>query len=461
MRIRDGLKPMAVPMASLTRWPGNPKQHDLDFIAYMLTTYGQWRPAVVQRSTGRVLVGNGMHEAAERMGATELAVEYLDVDDTEAKRVLLADNRAGERGGMDEALLAPMLADLRATEDGLAGTGYSEQDAALLLEEEHGVEGFEAESDDPSAGAAVSDAEPVTVRGTVWELGGHRLMCGDSRDRSDVAELVAGARLNLAFTSPPYAEQRAYDASSGFVPIPPEEYVEWFEPVAANVAEHLADDGSWFVNIKPAADGLDTHLYVMDLVTTHVREWGWHFATEFCWERRGMPKNVTLRFKNQFEPVYQFARGRWKVRPEQVSHLSKEVPVPLGPGGGNTEWASDQGSVDHFDEREKVPGLAYPGNRLPAFASGSLFGHAAAFPVGLPRWFTMAFTDPGDTVYDPFSGTGTTILAAEMTDRVGYGMELSPRYCDVICARYQHATGIVPVRDGQRVDFSDRIEVPA
>src|ERR1700759_1269227 len=94
---------------------------------------------------------------------------------------------------------------------------------------------------------------------------------------------------------------------------------------------------------KPSAAGLDTELYVVDLVLAHAREWGWHFATEFCWERVGVPKGVTQRFKNQFEPIYQFVRNRWKMRPEAVRHGSDSVPVAGGPGSGNTSWGEMQG----------------------------------------------------------------------------------------------------------------------
>src|SRR4029077_9884727 len=182
--------------------------------------------------------------------------------------------------------------------------------------------------------------------GDLWILGAHRVACGDCRDPDVVAHLLGERRVNMGFTSPPYAEQRGYDASSGFKRIKPDDYVEWFAPVAANVAAHLADDGSWFVNIKPAGGGLDTELYVFDLVLAHARQWGWHFATEFCWERAGVPKGVTQRFKNQFEPVYQFARNRWKMRPDAVRYHSDNVPVAGGPGSGNTTWKHAQGGND-------------------------------------------------------------------------------------------------------------------
>ena len=122
----------------------------------------------------------------------------------------------------------------------------------------------------------------------------HRLLCGDSTKAEDVARVMGGHQINVAFTSPPYASQRKYDESSGFKPIPPDEYVAWWEPIQANVREHLADDGSFFVNIKPNSDGLDTELYVFDLVLAMVRELDWHFADH--WTRsRSQKYTLTLR----------------------------------------------------------------------------------------------------------------------------------------------------------------------
>jgi site-specific DNA-methyltransferase (adenine-specific)/site-specific DNA-methyltransferase (cytosine-N4-specific) len=282
--------------------------------------------------------------------------------------------------------------------------------------------------------------------------------------------LIGDGTVNVAFTSPPYAEQRDYDKSSGFCPVSPDVYVEWFAPAAANVARHLAPDGSWFVNVKPSCDGLDTSLYVFDLVIAHVREWGWHFATEFCWERSGVPKSVTQRFKNQFEPVYQFARDRWKMRPDAVRHFSENVPQAGGAGSGQTSWKGVQGDhggvvVNSFGGVKKrrngtsqkmsdvqgsnsAPGIgigigmAYPGNRLPTFSfTHDATGHAASFPVGLPEFFCKAFSDPGDAILDPFLGAGSTLIAAERSGRIGFGCEISPAYCDVTIERWQDLTG--------------------
>lgn len=468
MHTSHDLTPQRVAITDLIPHPLNARTHDIDTIASSLQMHGQFAPVVRQRSTGYTIKGHGTVEAAVLIGMRELDVITLDVDDDQAKRILLIDNRSSDKGGYHEAGLAELLSSM----DTLDATGYTPDDLTVLLARLDA-----GKPDEPASGADRDEvptaAPPLTRRGDVWLLGPHRLMCGDCRSSSDVDRLLDDARINVAVTSPPYAEQREYDEASGFRPIPPDEYVAWFDAVQFNVAAHLADDGSWFVNIKPPGQGLDTHLYVFDLVIAHVRQWGWHFGTEFCWERTGVPKQVVLRFKNQFEPVYQFTRARWKMRADNVRHLSDNAVKAFGPGRGNTSWADPNSNVvsqgqsgDMFAGQRPARGkgttgrasggvtiglsedvgLAYPGNRLPTFNSThTATGHAAAFPVGLPAWFIRAYTDRGDNVFDPFAGSGSTLLAAHDEGRVGFGMELSPVYCDIICKRFQTLTGIVPV----------------
>src|SRR5450759_3623111 len=149
-----------------------------------------------------------------------------------------------------------------------------------------------------------------------------RIICGDCRDLAVVSRLFEGAKANLVITSPPYATQREYDASSGFTPIPPEKYSDWYSAVAASVAAVLAPDGSYFLNIKEHADGGQRSLYVKDLLVAHVRQWGWWFIDELCWRKtdNGVPGGWGNRFKNAWEPLFHFSapEARIKFRPTAV-----------------------------------------------------------------------------------------------------------------------------------------------
>jgi ParB-like chromosome segregation protein Spo0J len=133
MRIVEGLTSLAVPLGSLTPWPDNPRTHDLDLITDSLLRHGQYRPAIVQRSTQRIVIGNGMWSCAKALGAPEIAAVFLDLDDAQAAKLALLDNRTSEAGGFDEDLLASVLKDLDVFA-GLDGTGYSDADLDELLE---------------------------------------------------------------------------------------------------------------------------------------------------------------------------------------------------------------------------------------------------------------------------------------------------------------------------------------
>lgn len=123
---------VTVPLDELTLYPGNAKRHDIDLIRASLRRFGQYRAAVVQRSTGYVCVGNGMVEAARLEGWTELGAVYRDIDDDEARELVLLDNRSQERGGYDDDALAELLT---ATRDatGLDGTGWEDRELDRLL----------------------------------------------------------------------------------------------------------------------------------------------------------------------------------------------------------------------------------------------------------------------------------------------------------------------------------------
>jgi site-specific DNA-methyltransferase (adenine-specific)/site-specific DNA-methyltransferase (cytosine-N4-specific) len=442
-------------------------------VGHSLERYGAGRSVLADRA-GKLIAGNKTVEQARAAGmkirvvptdGRELVVVQrtdLDMDqDNAARELAIADNRAGELGLEWDADMLALLQEDGARLDFMFDEHELEAIYAQSFKEENSRDEAQVIAEIEKRLKAVQRKWKVQ-RGQVWEFGDHALMCGDCRSAADVQKLLKGARINVAFTSPPYAKQREYDQASGFKPIPPAKYVAWFRPVSDNVANHLVEDGSWFVNIKPSAVGLDAELYVFDLVLAHARAWDWHFATEFCWERTGVPKHVRSRFKNQFEPIYQFVKGKWKIRPNNVRHASENMIIPFGKGAGQTTWDGKQGNVGFFKPSQlkrkpnsmkgrmnKVQGAActpgefvadgwaYPGNRLPPLTgSHEATGHPAAFPVGLPAFFIKAYSDEGDVIYDPFCGSGSTVLGAFENRRRGFGMELSPIFCAISLERF-------------------------
>ncbi|MGO9232063.1 MAG: DNA-methyltransferase, partial [Bryobacteraceae bacterium] len=299
--------------------------------------------------------------------------------------------------------------------------------------------------------------EPVTRAADIWRIGQHRLICGDCRDSEVVARLFDGAKANMVFTSPPYATQREYDPESGFTPVPPEAYCDWFRVVTANIAAVLAPDGSYFLNIKPHAEEGERNLYVMDLVLAHKRQWGWRFVDEFCWRKKdnGVPGGWGNRFKNAFEPVFHFCRqAQIKFRPQEVGHASEDCfdYSPHNPkstsgsgllGTGARGAAAGKSGADDSDGRHD--GIARPSNVIEVKTESSQGTHSAPFPRPLVEFFVKAFSDTGNIVFDPFLGSGTSMAAAEVLGRIGYGIEISPAYCDVALRRLSLLTGEDPV----------------
>ena len=411
--------------------------------------FGLVQPIILNERTGNVVGGHQRLKVLEEAGQVAAQVVILNISESEEKALNVALNNPHISGEFDDGLDA-LLAQIREEE--------AELYEALRLGELETPEPEQVEPQEGEDDAPEVQATPVTVRGDLWLLGGHRIICGDCRDFADVERLVDGRKVNVAFTSPPYASQRKYDESSGFKPIPPDEYVDWFEDVQGNVRAVLADDGSWFVNIKEHCEDGQRHLYVKDLTIAHVRWWAWRFVDELVWAHGGTPGEVHRRFKNGWEPVLQFTSAHdFKFHPERVRHESDAARGKYADKKRDRIGAAEsQGRTgDIFANPEIGHGLAFPSNVLRLGKNREALGHGAAFPVDLPQFFILAFSDAGDVVFDPFMGSGTTLIAAEKTGRAALGTEISPNYCDVIVRRWQTFTGKAATLDGDGRTFDD------
>jgi DNA modification methylase len=435
---RENLEVAAVfvPVDRLKPWADNPRDNEdaVAEVAASIRRFGFGAPIIAREADGEVIAGHTRLKAAISLGLTQVPVRFLPLDPVEAHLLALADNRLGEIAEWSTDTLREVLQSLPDGTD-TSGLGWSDEEIEALLQppaDEEAPGGLDERDAPPEP--PPDDVEPESERGVLYQLGPHRLLCGDCRDPADVARLLSEP-VALAFTSPPYASQRTYDEGSGFKPIPPDEYVDWFEAVQANVRAHLAEDGSWFVNIKAHCEDGERHTYVMELALAHVRRWGWRFIDEFCWERGGVPGKWPNRLKNAWEPVYHFAsQPSIKLRHDNIGHETTDA-IDYSPLNTKTHSGFISGSSGRRD------GIALPSNVLhvhsgPHQIADDKVKHTATFPVGLPEFFVRAFTDPGDLVYDPFLGSGTTLIASAIHGRRCAGTEISPRYCDVIRRRW-------------------------
>jgi DNA modification methylase len=449
--IAEELRQFAVPIASLVLDPANARDHgeaNRASVRASLTERGQTLPITVRLANRVIMTGNCTVEEMLALGHTHVAALFRDYTEAQAAAWAIAHNRTAELATWDYRQLGETMAAFPEADWLAVGHEANELEAILAHaavveipvapetttvgehEREIGVTGDDEIPEPPVV--------PITSPGDLWILGDHRLICGSCREPEVVARLLDGTMVNIAFTSPPYASRRKYDESSGFDPVDAEEFVDWFDAVQANVRDHLADGGSWFVNIKEHCDDGERHLYVKDLAIAHKRRWGWRFIDELCWRRVSITGLYPNRFKNGFEPVFHFALGKEiKFRAANVAYPSKYC---VGEG--------DQRHAPKGDERDKynavtgrTDGMALPSNVIDASHGGERVEHSAVFPVSLPSFFIKAYSDSGDAIFDPFMGSGTTIIACERLGRRGFGCEISPRYCDVIVARWEAATG--------------------
>jgi len=446
------------PVDRLVPYQKNARTHSPEQVAQIaasIVEFGFLNPVLVDSSTRIVVAGHGRLLAARKLGLAEVPVVVLDhLSEIQRRAYIIADNRLALNAGWDEPLLAAELGEIDAGGLDLSLIGFSQEDLDAICANRADRPG---DAEEPEDRVAESPIEPVTRSGDVWLIGKHRLTCGDCRDCGVVAQLLDGNKANVVITSPPYATQREYDPASGFKPVPPEEYSDWFRDVAANIVAILAADGSYFLNIKEHAAEGERDLYVKDLVIAHRRQWGWRFVDEFCWRKtdNGVPGGWGNRFKNAWEPVFHFCRQpEIKFRPQAVGHVSEDCfdyspnnPKSTSGSGllGTGARGSAAGQQGAADEDGRFTGIARPSNVVEVKSESGQGSHSAPFPRALVEFFVKAFSDAGDIVFDPFLGSGTTMAAAHVLGRTGYGSEISPAYCDVILRRMANLAGEEPV----------------
>lgn len=258
------------------------------------------------------------------------------------------------------------------------------------------------------------------------------------------------ACIDLIVTSPPYADQRKHTYGG----VKPEEYVEWFLPIGAELKRVLKPSGSFVLNIKErVADG-ERHTYVMELILA-LRKQGWRWTEEYIWHKRNCyPGKWPNRFRDAWErclhftlqkdfAMYQDAvrvpMGDWKdSRLRKLSETDKQRDnsrVQSGFGKNISNWVGRE--------------LAYPTNVLHLATECGNKSHSAAYPVGLPGWFIKLFTQAGDVVLDPFMGSGTTAVACMELDRKYIGVEIDPQYIQIAAERIKQtgSQNLFTVRD--------------
>ncbi len=376
---------------SLRPYPRNPRRGDVEAIKESLEQHGQYRPIIVSRRTSEVLAGNHTFLAAKALGWKEILVTLLDVDDEQARRIVLVDNRTNDLAGYDEAELLELLEGV----DDLEGTGYDQDALDDLLEEVRGPLPLEEDEVPPPP------PEPKTRPGDLYALGGHRLLCGDAREPDSYERLLEAELAQLLWTDPPYGV--AYEGKTEASLRIENDGAEGLEALLresfAAIDGALAEGAPLYVT-HPA--GPLCHTFVCSFLAQ-----GWQLRQTLVWVKDALV----------------MGHGDYHYRHEPLLYGYKPAPGRLGRGGSGWHGGNSQDSVLEV-ERPR--------------ASRE---HPTMKPPELVEICLRNSSRRGAPVLDPFARSGSTLVACERGGRRARLVELDPRYCDVIVERFERLTG--------------------
>ncbi len=397
----------AWPVARLIPYARNPRRNDeaVDRMCAAIREFG-FRIPVVARSDGTVVDGHLRLKAAQRLGLPEVPVALADdLSEAQIKAFRLLANRSASWAEWDDELLALELKDLQDAGYDLGLTGFDAGELRTLME------------DGPAAGLTDEDAvpeppaAPVTKPGDLWLLDEHRLLCGDATVATDVERLLAGARPHLLVSDPPYGVE--YDPT-------------WRNDAGVSATKRTGkvanDDRADWREAWALFPGDVAYVWHAAIHGTTVAEslsaCGFDIRAQIVWS------------KNRFA----LGRGDYHWQHEPCYYAVRK--------GTRSHW---QGARD----QSTLWSIA------PAGAEDAATPHGTQKPVEAMRRPIVNNSERGEQIYEPFCGSGTTLIAAETVGRRCLAMELDPAYCDVIIRRWQEFTGKPAVLDGEDRVFDD------
>lgn len=392
-----------VPLDQLQRHPRNPRRGDLDAIISSIRTNGFFGAVIAQKSTNHILVGNHRFEAARRLGYTEVPVIYVDVDHERALHILLADNRTSDLGDYDNEELLSLLQEIQLGE-GLEGTGYSMKDMNALIKD-IGENKRENSKEDP---AALNPSQKYldkwkTSRDQVWQVGRHRLMCGSSTIKENVELLLNGAKPRLMVTDPPYGVNydplwRDKAAADGKIvgggarrrgTVQNDDKADWTE--------------AWELAPSDVAYIWHSQLHHVTVVESVIRA-GFEQRSTIIWSKQG----------------FVISRGHYHWQHEPCLYAVKK--------GSKADWIGDRSQTTIWS--------------IPLRDDVDMKVHGTQKPT---ECMARPMRNHSGDIYEPFCGSGTTMVAAERLDRSCYAMEIDPIYVAAILERLS-MMGLVPVK---------------
>ena len=399
-----------VQTAKLVPYVNNARTHSPEQIMKLRSSireFGFLNPVIIDQSYNLV-AGHGRIMAAKEEGIDAVPCVFVDnLTEAQKKAYIIADNRMAMDAGWDEELLRIEIEALQAEAFDISLTGFEEQELTDLFASE---DESDVEDDDFDLNDALEKASFVK-RGDVWQVGRHRLMCGDATSEEDVATLMDGKLANLIVTDPPYGV--SFTSSDGLSiqndSIKGEEFYNFLLKAFQNMAAHLEKGGAAYV-FHADTEGLNFRRAFMDA--------GFHLAGCCIWVKNSLVLGRSD-YQWQHEPVlYGFMKN------------------------GKHPWYSDrsQTTIWNFNKPKR--------NK----------NHPTSKPLDLLAYPIGNSSQANGIVIDTFGGSGSTLMACEQTNRICHMMELDEKYASVILRRYvedtNDAENVYVIRDGEKIPYS-------
>jgi DNA modification methylase len=406
------LKIKMTPVAQLVPYAANARTHSEQQIAQIaasITEFGFTNP-ILTGADNIIIAGHGRLLAAQKLGIDKVPVIVLEhLDEAQRRALVIADNKLAENAGWDEELLRVELAALDDLDFDLDLMGFSDEELKNLLGNPDLALGeTEGEDDIPEP-----PEDPVSRPGDLWILGNHRLLCGDATVATDVERVLGNVKPLLMVTEPPYGVE--YDPG-------------WRNQTGAaktkRTGKVLNDDRADWREAWDLFPGDVAYVWHGALHAATVAESleaaGFNVRSQIIWAKDRLV----------------LSRGDYHWQHEPCWYAVKKT--------GKGHWAGDrkQTTLWQIDNKDQDANTV----------------HGTQKPVECMRRPILNNSSPSQAIYEPFMGSGTTLIAAENTGRVCHGIELNPAYVDVAVARWQQFTGQTAMLDGTDQTFAELAE---
>jgi DNA modification methylase len=396
------------PIGKFIRYQRTPRKNDhaVDRMMASIQEFG-FKIPILARSGGELVDGHLRLKAAQKLGMTELPVILCDEwSEAQVKAFRLMVNRSASWAEWDMDLVALEMKDLQDIDFDLALTGFDPADIDDFL--------LDAEASEEEVPLVL--AAPVTQLADLWCCGENRIVCGDATSEEAVRTLLGGAAPALMVTDPPYGveldprwrERAGLGKQRQTGVVRNDDRVDWrsaFKLFSGNVAY------VWHAGVHAAE------------VAAGLEEVGFRIRAQIIWAKQH----------------FAMGRGDYHWKHEPCWYAIRE--------GKSSNWSGDRKQSTLWEVANLNP---FGGSR-----NEEVTGHGTQKPVELMRRPILNNTKRGEIVYDPFLGSGTTLIAAESTGRICYGLDIDTRYVDVIIRRWQKFTGKTAVLDGDSRSFDE------